>query len=211
MKSNSLELIDFKEEIIEEVIEEEVIEEYLATEDKSDDEVDDKVEVIQELSESSEESEEEKVVEEKPTKATKAKSKSKLIPRIRKKESPKTKKINSDSLATLTAKRAEENALISSTITMSCEECENTFDTFEDLSSHYRETHDCEGFVHCCSTKFTKRWRLMDHISLHLDPNAFCCEVCQRQCPGKRSLRIHMESHVPDEERRFQCEKCLKM
>lgn len=108
-------------------------------------------------------------------------------------------------------RRARENELISSGITMSCSECNTPFSTFEDLSAHCRGEHKMDkGLVTCCGRKFNTRLKLYDHIMVHLDPKAFTCQICHKKFAGARFLRTHMESHMPDDERQYSCEKCPK-
>lgn len=50
---------------------------------------------------------------------------------------------------------------------MNCEACDQAFETFFDICSHFRRTHKRPGFVRCCRRKFFQRGQLLEHIQTH--------------------------------------------
>lgn len=125
-------------------------------------------------------------------------------------KSKPSKREKKETQLSLAERRSRENEIIGTAISMTCSECNALFSTFEDLIAHYRQDHEIEGSVTCCDKQFKTRLKLLDHIKLHLDPNAFVCDICHKKFSGQRFLKKHMESHVPDDERKFACEKCPK-
>lgn len=104
--------------------------------------------------------------------------------------------------------RAEEDARIRSVCNIYCSLCLMSFETFCDLSKHYRLAHDRNGFVVCCERKMTTRSRLLEHIETHLNPNAFQCTVCDARFSGRFPLKKHMDTHVADTDKPFACDEC---
>lgn len=58
---------------------------------------------------------------------------------------------------------------------MSCDICrhEVQFDTFTDCKNHYRDVHDENGYVQCCTRKFHRIGRIIEHCMWHENPEAF--------------------------------------
>jgi hypothetical protein len=57
---------------------------------------------------------------------------------------------------------------------MSCDICLNVpFKKWRDMNKHYGSFHDMKGYLICCGKQFFKRAIFMEHIALHLNPDAF--------------------------------------
>ena len=65
---------------------------------------------------------------------------------------------------------------------MSCEMCDTVFTTFIGAKQHYKNEHKVLGFLLCCQKKFFSRNRIIDHIKLHLNPEAFKYIVFIKKC-----------------------------
>lgn len=66
-----------------------------------------------------------------------------------------------------------ENEQIRQFCTMACELCTESFDSFRTALRHYRECHSHKGYLVCCDQKFFKRFKVVEHIQKHLNPEAF--------------------------------------
>lgn len=70
-------------------------------------------------------------------------------------------------------KRQEEDSLIRDYFAMACEMCPIQFQTFLEARGHYRKAHQKAGYLACCNKRFFYRGGLIDHISVHLNPETF--------------------------------------
>ena len=94
-------------------------------------------------------------------------------------------------------------------MTVKCDECDYTSSYKHYLQEHKEVVH--EGTIYrCkydgCSSTFTSRNNIGDHVlSIH-EKGDFPCNVCDRHFPTKRSLKVHVGStHA---EKKFFCSKC---
>lgn len=55
---------------------------------------------------------------------------------------------------------------------MCCEICKLSFHTMREAIQHYRKSHQQAGYLVCCERKFFRRSVALDHIRLHINPNA---------------------------------------
>ncbi|XP_055608529.1 zinc finger protein 91-like [Uranotaenia lowii] len=109
------------------------------------------------------------------------------------------------------AKVARDNALIAKYCIIQCEQCSAHFPTFAVLNNHCKDAHGSRAYVYCCEKKFGSRNRLLEHVQLHVNPNQFKCDICDRVCPEKELLKRHkIKMHTPDEEKPFECDRCHK-
>lgn len=123
--------------------------------------------------------------------------------RPRKKKPPTT-------LAYLT-QRDEQDELIRQTVSLDCDVCFESYATFEELLVHYKDVHDnANGYVKCCEKTFKRRYVLLEHVKLHINPDQYACPNCQKRFSTKRHLSDHIVLHIPEEDREFQCQQCLK-
>lgn len=94
--------------------------------------------------------------------------------KVRKKSSPKfpkkstaidhvQKKLNMDA----------ENQTIREYFRMNCDVCNEHFENFLDIKTHFRQKHKSTGYLTCCGKRFFRRGGLLDHISRHVNPNKF--------------------------------------
>lgn len=131
-------------------------------------------------------------------------------------------------------KRKEEDSLIRDYFSMVCEICSYQFTTFLEARGHYRGAHQKAGYLACCNKRFFYRGGLIDHISVHRNPDAFkyvdhnyhnsfikilnfnfCsidrCILCEKSYGNKFALADHMElKHLPQENKQHSCPKCGK-
>lgn len=56
---------------------------------------------------------------------------------------------------------------------LDCKECSHSSKTFMNFMTHSMQVHKKRGFVYCCDRKFSKRCKVLEHISLHTDPESF--------------------------------------
>lgn len=73
-------------------------------------------------------------------------------------------------------KSEEENLkLIIKYMRMRCEICrhEENFQSFTNCKNHYRDVHNQNGYVVCCSRKFRRIGRVIQHCMWHENPEAF--------------------------------------
>nr|XP_019933184.2 zinc finger protein Xfin-like isoform X2 [Aedes albopictus] len=92
-------------------------------------------------------------------------------------------------------KLAEEDKYLKQHFTITCQLCGVTVSTFLLLRDHFRAEHDSEEhYVVCCDKRFTRRYDLVNHVKYHVDPNAFQCELCQRQYKSKEALVGHLKN-----------------
>ncbi|XP_046802981.1 zinc finger protein 91-like [Lucilia cuprina] len=96
---------------------------------------------------------------------------------------------------------------------LECEICHASFSNYTLLRKHFVQEHPGEKFyVLCCQRKFTHRFHIVEHIRLHMDPNAFKCEICGRCSTNSRNLTKHIrELHTEEGKLRpFECNVCHK-
>lgn len=107
--------------------------------------------------------------------------------------------------------RDAEDELIRQTLSLNCDICPNTSATFEERLVHYKDMHsDAHGYVKCCGKEFKKRTLLLDHAKLHINPDEYACPQCKKRFTSQIYLADHVVTHLPKEERPFQCEQCHK-
>lgn len=79
-----------------------------------------------------------------------------------------------------------------------CDLCKVECEDFADMQKHFTNFHKQVGYLMCCSRKFYHRYRLVDHIHTHLNPEHFKCDRCGRILSDRGKLRSHMLSvHRP--------------
>ncbi|EAT39664.1 AAEL008551-PA [Aedes aegypti] len=94
-------------------------------------------------------------------------------------------------------------------VTLECSFCAVKFPTFDRLQTHSKKAHKKQTTVLCCGKKFCQRGRFYDHIQVHLNPNQFQCDQCDKRCPSSEALKSHVDiKHAA--EKTFQCESCPK-
>lgn len=66
-----------------------------------------------------------------------------------------------------------ENQTIREYFKMNCDVCNQHFENFLDIKTHFRQKHKSTGYLTCCGKRFFRRGGLLDHISRHVNPNKF--------------------------------------
>lgn len=109
---------------------------------------------------------------------------------------------------------SDKDRFISSYMKLECDMCHNVSVNFSQLKTHYRLEHQKEGFAICCGKQFLKRNVLIEHINLHLDPNCYKCQHCNKTLANRRCLISHMKFfHLPNEKsnKSLECDVCNKV
>lgn len=71
------------------------------------------------------------------------------------------------------------------------------FETFKDILVHCDTVHKQPGYILCCGRKLFRKDRILTHMTLHENPDAFKCPDCGHKSQSKPLLRIHMKVHLP--------------
>lgn len=66
-----------------------------------------------------------------------------------------------------------ENQMIREYFKMNCGICDEHFENFRNVQSHFQKMHNSSGYLICCGKKFYRRGLLLDHVSRHVDPDKF--------------------------------------
>ncbi|GAB0099162.1 hypothetical protein DMENIID0001_150080 [Sergentomyia squamirostris] len=127
-------------------------------------------------------------------------------------ESEKPKSKSKKSQKKIHTHISEENTKkIEEFFRMECELCEESFRKFAGLRSHYRKVHNRRGYVVCCGVKLNHTLKILDHLNLHKNPDAFKCAECGKNYKNKVGLQFHMEnSHTPADRHKYKCPNCPK-
>ncbi|XP_058835293.1 transcription factor grauzone-like [Topomyia yanbarensis] len=147
-----------------------------------------------------------------PVRRLRKKRKKEVLPRRKrgekeelKEERQTTKRYNIKSKEQL----EKEDKLINEFYRMVCELCGESAANFTALSSHFRKIHGRTGYIRCCKRKLPKRYHLLQHITLHTNPNAFRCDLCNKNYKHKVYLLLHQaKAHGSEQERPFKCDRC---
>ena len=68
----------------------------------------------------------------------------------------------------------EEDRKISEFFKIECDDCHTKCSTFLEVKSHYRKIHGkSRAYLSCCNKKFFRRGGLLEHITLHINPEVF--------------------------------------
>ncbi|XP_050101601.1 transcription factor grauzone-like [Anopheles aquasalis] len=122
---------------------------------------------------------------------------------------PKLEDPKKRSMKQKSARIREEDERLKQFYSMTCEICSVQLKSFLLLQRHCREVHNQRGYVECCDRKFYRRFKLIDHLSLHTTPDAFRCEQCQKNYKSRSTLQHHQQlCHGEAKEKLFQCDKC---
>lgn len=106
---------------------------------------------------------------------------------------------------------AEGEMKIKNLVDIKCHECDIPFETFVDVTKHFRIAHpDTPGYLICCDKKFTKRSSLLEHVEFHDKSVAYKCVVCGRNFKGKSILRNHVRKFHVELQDKAICTVCGK-
>ncbi|XP_055530910.1 transcription factor grauzone-like [Wyeomyia smithii] len=92
-----------------------------------------------------------------------------------------------------------------------CDMCSKPLEDFNELREHFKEAHGQQGYIRCCDKKIFKKCWMVEHLQVHLNPDTFHCDTCNKSYSSKRVLNDHnKEVHASDEQRALSCEGCTK-
>lgn len=92
---------------------------------------------------------------------------------------------------------------------MNCELCNDVeFETLLKAKQHYRKVHQTKGYITCCGKKFFHRHRIVKHVRLHINPDAYHCDQCNKSFVDEKALKGHIDNHLPLDSRKFKCNLC---
>ncbi|XP_075159637.1 uncharacterized protein LOC142232835 [Haematobia irritans] len=91
-----------------------------------------------------------------------------------------------------------------------CIKCPESYGKFKDLRKHFIESHpDNEFYIVCCSRRLKKHQKIVEHMILHNNPDAFKCKTCGAIFSSNHVLRAHLiEKHQLH--MKYKCETCSK-
>lgn len=95
---------------------------------------------------------------------------------------------------------------------MTCDLCTKSFETLDEVRSHYASAHNnAKGYIKCCNVKLTYRCEVVRHLYRHLDPNKFKCDECGKVYHALHVLRAHIKQHTETVEKEcLICDICKK-
>lgn len=94
---------------------------------------------------------------------------------------------------------------------LSCDLCGEPQPNFLSLLNHFKHIHNERGYYKCCDKKFFKRCWMIEHIQLHLNPDAFHCALCNKSYSSSAVLKEHTKQvHAAKEDLCITCETCHK-
>uniref|UniRef100_A0A182PV69 C2H2-type domain-containing protein n=1 Tax=Anopheles epiroticus TaxID=199890 RepID=A0A182PV69_9DIPT len=124
-------------------------------------------------------------------------------------------KRNAPHTAANTAKECDGNLsterMVLQRYKLTCDLCSKPLTDFSELSKHYRQQHNVAGYLRCCNKKIVKKCWMIEHLQLHIDPDAFRCVKCAKSYSSSKVLKEHLkEVHASATERSFPCTTCGK-
>ncbi|KAJ6634063.1 Transcription factor grauzone [Pseudolycoriella hygida] len=105
----------------------------------------------------------------------------------------------------------EKNKKIREFFDLSCQICNETFETFNKAKKHYRAIHNVPFLVYCCGRKFNRITFALSHIFHHQNPDSYRCETCDKRFSHKAAFQKHIKNHEqPDSIESFahKCDIC---
>ncbi|XP_021693770.1 zinc finger protein 652-A [Aedes aegypti] len=81
---------------------------------------------------------------------------------------------------------------VSKNLVLDCDTCGEECSSFENLQRHSMMEHAKTATIICCNQKLSDNYRFVDHIRFHLDPEAFMCPHCSKQCGYRGELKKHI-------------------
>lgn len=74
-----------------------------------------------------------------------------------------------------TKSKSRNDEQITEFLNLECTMCDkiDQYESFKLLMDHYKNVHNTKGFVVCCDKKIFRKDRLLDHITNHVNPEAF--------------------------------------
>lgn len=74
------------------------------------------------------------------------------------------------------SRKTQSDAQIREFVKLNCDLCTDEphrFHTFKELQLHFTEKHQTRGYVVCCDRKIYRKDRILNHITNHVNPDAF--------------------------------------
>lgn len=126
-------------------------------------------------------------------------------------KAPKPPKPEKEKKAVDSQKAALEAELLQH-FKLDCDICAIPMNDFNELGKHFKRLHREEQvYIRCCNKKIQRKYWIVEHLQVHLYPNAFHCEICNKSYTSSRVLKEHhKEVHTPNEARAVKCETCQK-
>ncbi|XP_073828363.1 uncharacterized protein [Musca autumnalis] len=91
-------------------------------------------------------------------------------------------------------KLKEQDELIANLLpSLECDLCKQNFPNYNMLRLHFTKEHQQKCYVFCCEKKFRRRFMLVEHLRLHLDPETYKCDLCGAICHSSGSLQNHKQ------------------
>lgn len=88
--------------------------------------------------------------------------------------------------------REIDNSIAQYRPSLDCDLCTGSCSNFTLLKTHFRLQHPSVAFyIQCCQRKFNNRSEFENHLRLHVNPNAFKCELCGKCLSSIKKLREH--------------------
>lgn len=129
----------------------------------------------------------------------------------KKKHTPKAKKPGPSKTSLGESPKSEIEQQLLQHYSLACDLCSQPLTGFSELLRHFKNIHNQPGYLRCCNKKIMKKCWMIEHIQVHLNPDAFHCAICKKSYSSARVLKEHhKEVHTPNEERQIKCETCLK-
>ena len=92
---------------------------------------------------------------------------------------------------------------------LECDLCGETGPNFQKLRQHFKEKHKARGYIKCCERKFYRRYVLVEHIRMHLNPELHKCDICGKPSSSQYNLKLHKKIMHENKEQ-FECSECHK-
>ncbi|XP_077295482.1 uncharacterized protein LOC143917775 [Arctopsyche grandis] len=95
---------------------------------------------------------------------------------------------------------------------LDCNMCKDKvqFTNLNGLFKHYESVHETKGYVMCCNSKLYYRRAICVHMARHLQPSAFECPICEKSMSRPNTVKLHMQTHLPESEKPHKCDQCDK-
>ncbi|XP_050091176.1 zinc finger and BTB domain-containing protein 17-like [Anopheles aquasalis] len=94
-----------------------------------------------------------------------------------------------------------------------CELCpfdaEESFNTFDSLTEHFRKVHETRGYARCCGKQYFYRSQLMEHIDYHR--GLLRCSVCDRNFTTRATMKQHESVYHRTTDVLYPCPECTNV
>lgn len=84
---------------------------------------------------------------------------------------------------------------------LECYICSQQFKNYLDIKHHFAQIHTKQEFyISCCSRRLKERFRVVEHARVHLNPQSFKCNFCDKCFTAKNTLYTHLMQLHPNED-----------